>query len=124
MPAPQLPGNVSGTPLSPGASPMLSPGAGKGNAAASGAQVKAVMGPLHQALAAFPPGSKEYKAVLRALTSLEPIFGPPQEGNLVPAAVQQMGNAAQQGSSPLASVAPGLKPAPPAGAGASPPMAA
>ena len=103
---------------------MLSPGAGKGNAAASGAQVKAVMGPLHQALAAFPPGSKEYKAVLRALTSLEPIFGPPQEGNLVPAAVQQMGNAAQQGNSPLASVAPGLKPAPPAGAGASPPMAA
>ena len=101
---------------------MLSPGAGKGNAAASGAQVKAVMGPLHQALAAFPPGSKEYKAVLRALTSLEPIFGPPQEGNLVPAAVQQMGNAAQ-GNSPLASVAPGLKPALP-GAGASPPMAA
>lgn len=103
---------------------MMAGGAGKGNEAAAGAQVKAVMGPLHQALAAYPVGSKEYKGILRALTALQPIFGQAQDSNLVPAAVSQMANAAKTGSSPLASVAPGLAPSLPGGTGASPQMAA
>lgn len=113
--------------MSMGASPMLSPGGGGGNMAAAVAQVKAVMGPLHQALAAFPVGTKEYKAVLRMLNAAGPVFGQAQEGNLVPAAITQMANAAKTGGSPLASVAPGLKPAlpqPGGGAAEQPPQAA
>lgn len=101
---------------------MVAPGGGAGNTAAAFAQVKAVMDPLHKALAAFPVGSKEYKAVLAMLNAGSKVFGEAQEGNLVPAAVAQMAKAAQAGNSPLASVAPGMaaQPAPPPGGGAAP----
>ena len=91
---------------------MLSPGGGEGNKAAALAQGKAIMPVLHRVLGALPVGSKEYQMVLRMLTDGAKVFGEPQEGNLIPAAVQQMGKAAAGGNSPLAAVAPGLKPAP------------
>jgi hypothetical protein len=96
---------------------MMAPGSGAGNQAAAIAQVKAVMSPLHRALAAVPVGSKEYKGILAALRALAPIFGEAQDGNLVPAAVAQMGQAAKSGGSPLSAVAPGLQPqmTPPSG---------
>lgn len=107
---PMLPGSIAGSPPAGGGGPAIAPGSGAGNQAAAIAQVKALMSPLHKALAAFPVGSKEYKGTLKAVTALSSVFGQPQDGNLVPAAAQQIGQAAQSGSSPLASVAPGLQP--------------
>lgn len=113
---PTMPGNVAGQPPAMGGGPMISPGAGAGNQAAAVAQLKAIMSPMHRALAAFAVGSKEYRAVLSALKALSPIFGEAQDGNLVPAAAQQIMQAARSGQSPLASVAPGIKPSLPMGA--------
>lgn len=111
--SPTLPGNVAGTPPGPGASPMVSPGAGHGNQAAASAMLKSVIPQLHQALMAFPVNSPEYKSVDKALAALTPAFGQSQGSNLVPAAILQQAQAAKTGSTPLAGAAPPLSPAPP-----------
>ena len=106
---------------------MMAPGGGAGNAAAAGGMVKAILDPLHKILAAVPPGSKEYKAVLKAINALMPVFGGGGEGdNLKATAASQLMKGAQSGASPLASVAPGLSPAPmpaPGAGGGAPPEA-
>ena len=118
---PVLPGSMAGSPPGPGASPVVSPGGGAGNGAAATAMMKAVMPAMHQALMAFPVGSKEYKAVLRALTSLTPIFGQAQERNLVPASLVQLAQAAKTGGPIASAPPPGLAPAPPPGGESEPP---
>jgi len=88
----------------------MSPGNSAGAGAAAMSQIKALMNPLHQILGALPVGSKEYKSVLKALNALQPVFGAPEEGNTSMAAIQNMAKGAQQGQSPIATTAPGLKP--------------
>jgi hypothetical protein len=100
---------------------MLSPGGGAGNQAAAMQQVKAVIPALLVASMAFPAASKEQQALLRAVQSLNPIFGKAEGANMVPAGLATMAQAAKQG--PLsAAPPPGLKSdnTPPPGMGGSP----
>jgi len=90
---------------------MLSPGGGAGNKAAAIQQVKAVMPALLHASMAFDAGSKEQQALIRAVSSLNPIFGKAEGANMVPAGLATMAQAAKQG--PLsAAPPPGLTPSP------------
>ena len=90
---------------------MLSPGGGAGNKAAATQQVKAVIPALLVASMAFDAGSKEQQALLRAISSLNPIFGKAEGANMVPAGLATMAQAAQRG--PLsAAPPPGIKPSP------------
>ncbi len=111
-----MPKSPTGGPGGPGGSPMLSPGGGAGNKAAATQQVKAVIPALLIASMAFESGSKEQQALLRAISSLNPIFGKAEGQNMVPAGLATMAQAAKQG--PLsAAPPPGLSPdtKPPAG---------
>lgn len=101
--------------MQPGGSPMVSPGGGQGNQAAANGIVKSIMPTLHKALNAFNVGSKEYKAVLEALRSLNSTFGSSEGASTVPAALVQQAMAAKQGN-PASAPPPGLAAAPPAGA--------
>jgi hypothetical protein len=106
---PAMPKSPIGGPGGPGGSPMLSPGGGAGNKAAAMQQVKAVIPALLVASMAFESGGKEQQALLRAISSLNPIFGRAEGSNMVPAGLQTMAQAAKQG--PLsAAPPPGLKP--------------
>lgn len=108
---------MAGSPGGPGPSPVLSPGGGAGNQAAAAGILKSVIPFLHNALTALPVNSPQYKAVDKALASLTPVFGAPQEGNVVPASILAMAQAAKSGSMPLANAAPPLAASPPPGAG-------
>lgn len=94
---------------------MLSPGAGAGNKAAATQQVKAVIPALLIASMAFESGSKEQQALLRAIQSLNPIFGRAEGQNMVPAGLATMAQAAKQGplsAAPPPGLAPDTKPPP------------
>ena len=126
-PPPEAPGAAAmpkspmGGPQGPGGSPMMSPGGGAGNKAAAVQSVKAVMTILLKASMAFEAGSKEQQALLRAMSSLNPIFGKAEGSNMVPAGLAQMAMLAKQG--PMSSAPPpGLisNNAPPPGMGAPP----
>ena len=113
---PVVPKSPIGGPGGPGASPMMSPGGGAGNKAAATQQVKAVIPALLIASMAFEAGSKEQQALLRAISSLNPMFGKAEGQNMVPAGLATMAQASKQG--PLsAAPPPGLSPdtKPPAG---------
>lgn len=100
---------------------MLSPGGGAGNKAAATQQVKAVIPALLVASMAFDAGSKEQQALLRAISSLNPIFGKAEGANMVPAGLATMAQAAAKG--PLsAAPPPGIRPSaePPPGMGLPP----
>jgi len=100
---------------------MLSPGGGAGNKAAAVQQIKTVMPALLLASMAFEAGSKEQQAVLRAISSLNPIFGKAEGTNMVPAGLATMAQATKQG--PLsAAPPPGLasNPTPPPSMGLPP----
>jgi hypothetical protein len=89
---------------------MLSPGAGAGNRAAATQQIKSVMPALLTAAMAFDAGSKEQQAILRAISSLNPIFGKAEGANMVPAGIATLANAAKAGqmtASPPPGVVPG-----------------
>src|SRR5580704_4458603 len=106
-----LPKSPVGGPGGPGGSPMLSPGGGAGNKAAATQQVKAVIPALLMASMAFESGSKEQQALLRAISSLNPIFGKAEGSNMVPAGLATMAQAASKG--PLsAAPPPGISPSP------------
>ena len=103
------------------------PGGGAGNKAAATQQVKAVIPALLMASMAFESGSKEQQSLLRAIQSLNPIFGKAEGSNMVPAALATMAQASKQG--PLsAAPPPGLvsnnTPPPSFAGGAEPPGAA
>jgi hypothetical protein len=83
---------------------MLSPGGGAGHKAAATQQVKAVIPALLMASMAFESGSKEQQALLRAIQSLNPIFGKAEGANMVPAALATMAQASKQG--PLSAAPP------------------
>src|SRR5579864_856413 len=108
---PAVPKSPVGGPSGPGGSPMLSPGGGAGNKAAATQQVKAVIPALLMASMAFEAGSKEQQALLRAISSLNPIFGKAEGSNMVPAALATMAQASKQGP---------LSAAPPPGLSANP----
>jgi hypothetical protein len=113
-PRPSLPGNPAGGPTGPGASPALSPGDGAGNEAAADATLKGIMPVMHKALQSYPVGSKKYGAVLNALRALTANFGKEDQASMVPAAIQQMAQAAKGGGALSAGApSPGLSPAPP-----------
>ena len=100
---------------------MLSPGGGAGNSAAAVQSIKAVLPAILKASMAFPAGSKEQQAILRAVASLNPIFGKADGDNMVPAGLAQMAMSAKQG--PMSSAPPpGLisNNAPPPGMGTPP----
>lgn len=119
---PIVPKSPTGGPGGPGGSPMLSPGGGAGNKAAATQQVKAVIPALLIASMAFESGSKEQQALLRAISSLNPIFGKAEGQNMVPAGLATMAQAAKQG--PLsAAPPPGLSPDTKPPAGMAPPEA-
>jgi hypothetical protein len=96
---------------------MQSPGGGAGNRAAAIASIKAVMPLILKAAMAFDAGSKEQQAVLRAVQSLNPIFGKAEGENLVPAGIQQIAQAARSHSPIAGAPPPGLAPGAPAGGG-------
>lgn len=120
-PKPALPGNMAGGPTGPGASPALAPGDGAGNMAAADAMVKAIIPALHKALSAYPIGSKQYKGVMRALSSLTAEFGQENKQSMVPAAIMQMAQAAKGGTPMPGAPPPGIAPTAGPGAGAEPP---
>ena len=99
-----MPKSPMGGPGGPGGSPMLSPGGGAGNKAAAIQSIKAVMPTLLRGSMAFEAGSKEQQAVLRAVSSLNPIFGKAEGENMVPAGLATMAMNAKQG--PLSAAPP------------------
>lgn len=90
---------------------MLSPGAGAGNKAAAVQTIKALMPGLLKAAMAFEGGSKEQQAILRAVSSLNPVFGKAEGANMVPAGLAALAMEAKKGQ-PTAAPPPGLKPSP------------
>jgi len=115
---PIVPKSPIGGPGGPGGSPMMSPGAGAGNRAAATQQIKAVMPALLMSAMAFESGSKEQQAILRAISSLNPIFGKAEGQNMVPAGLASMAAAARGGGPLSAAPPPGIAPdtsKPPAG---------
>lgn len=121
-----MPGSLAGGPSGPGGSPVAASGGGAGNKAAADALVKAMIPGLHKALSAYPPESKEYKAVLRALSALTANFKGAEEESMVPAALLQLAQA-QKGGGGRAPAQPPMPikaapPVPPGGPGAMPPV--
>lgn len=107
---PIVPKSPIGGPGGPGGSPMMSPGAGVGNRAAATQQIKAVMPALFMSAMAFESGSREQQAVIRAISSLNPIFGKADVQNMVPAALASMATAARGGGPMSAAPPPGIQP--------------
>ncbi len=103
-PGAAVPKSPIGGPGGPGGSPMLSPGGGAGNKAAAMQQVKVVIPALLMASMAFESGSKEQQALLRAIQSLNPIFGKAEGANMVPAGLVSLAQASKQG--PLSAAPP------------------
>ena len=101
---------------------MMSPGAGAGNRAAATQQIKAVMPALLMSAMAFESGSKEQQAILRAISSLNPIFGKAEGQNMVPAGLASMAAAARGGGPLSAAPPPGISPDTKPPAGISPPV--
>ena len=97
---------------------MVAPGAGMGNTAAAVARIGRVYDVLLNTLPAFPRGSKEQQAVMRAASALNSLFGGDKAAEAGPAAGQQM---MQQGLRPNPALAgtpnPGLNLAPMRGLG-------
>ena len=108
--APMLPKSPVGGPGGPGASPMLSPGGGAGNKAAAMQAVKPAIDILLKAAMSFDGGSKEQQALLRAVSSLNPIFGKAEGQNMVPAGLAAMAQASKGGGPMSAGPPPGLVP--------------
>jgi len=76
---------------------MAAGGPGAGAQAAAVSLVKAIMPTLLRAAMAFPSGTKEQQAVLRAASALNPVFGRATGDETVPAAVRQIAMNAQRG---------------------------
>ncbi len=92
-----LPGAMAGSPQGPGSSPVAAPGAGAGNVAAAVAALKGAFPLLYKLLAAFPPGSEDWKAVSDMIKAGGKIVGKTQDESLVPSAIQQMAMASKGG---------------------------
>ena len=121
---PPGPGAIGAQP-GPGSSPMMSPGGGAGNIANAKTLVNRAFDVLKSVLNAFPNGSREQQAVMRAMTSLNPLFGTEKAAETGQAAARQFINAGS-GANPLAgSPSPGVLSAPlgPRAPMAPPPMA-
>lgn len=96
---------------------MVSPGGGAGAMAAAAAQIRSCMQNIQVAALSFAPGTKEFNGVMRALNSLNSVFGKTGDSDLDPAARARM---AQPAPSPLAGMAPPGMAGPGAGGGGPP----
>lgn len=108
----------------PGGGPMVAPGDGAGNIASARLMVSKALDGLMAALHSFPPGTEEYKSVLKSMSGLMPIFGKEQEtGDAANRQFAALGaNANPLAGSPSAGImAAPMKP-PAAAMGASQPM--
>jgi hypothetical protein len=90
---------------------MMSPGGGAGNKAASIQKIKVATSALLVASMSFETGSKEQQAILRAISSLNPLFGKAEGTDMVPAGIAAMARDASQGP-PKAAPPPGAAPPP------------
>lgn len=72
---------------------------------------------LRLAMMAYPIGSKEEKALSRALSSLTPVFAKVQDEALVPSAIVDMAQQARNRGPMASAPPPGIQPAPPGGSG-------
>jgi len=88
-PPPPLPKNPAGGPAGAGGSPVLSPGAGRGNQEAARAQVKMMLEGMRILQMSFDVYSDEYNALAEAIRSLRSTFGKKSK-EIVPAAILQM----------------------------------
>lgn len=110
---PALPKSPLGAapPVGPGSSPALSPGDGAGKRAAAVNKIKnGVLPILHVSMQDFEPGSKEYQALMRALSALSPLFGRAGGENMLPATIQAMARDAAAGKPQTAGLPPGGMP--------------
>lgn len=105
MPPPSLPKSPAAGPDGPGSSPVLSPGAGKGNQEAGRAQVKMMLQAMNVIKGSFDIYSDEYGALQDAIRSLRNVFGKAEKDDLVPAAISQMAAQNKQGK-PFAATPP------------------
>lgn len=111
---PALPKAMTGAPpTGPGGSPALSPGDGAGRKMASVNKIKnGVLPILHMSMMSFEPGSKEYQAIMRALSALSPMFGRAGGENMLPATINAMAQDAATGKPMAAGPPPGGMPPP------------
>lgn len=107
-----------GGPAGPGGSPAASPGANLGKRAASVETVRALVGKLLEVVPDFGIGTKEFNAIQKAITALNPVIGHQLEGETTAASRRQLAAVPQP---PLANAAPpGVSP--PAMPGGPPPL--
>lgn len=85
----QAPGGGLGT-QSPAAAPTAQPQDKKGLKAAAMSNLHIAQNMLEQALTAFAPEDKEYKVILKCLTSMSPLAADRDSSDLVPAEILRM----------------------------------
>lgn len=91
-----MPGGMAQGGNPPGASPMANAGDGAGKQAAAMQAIRKTLDVLRIALGAFPPGSKQYSSIVKAIGGLAEHFA--GEGGNVPTSIMQ--NAQQRGGIP------------------------
>jgi hypothetical protein len=95
---------------------MVAPGRGAGNQVAASGRVSRAFDILKSVFMAFPNGSKEQQAVMRAMTALNSLFGTGAAGETGEAAnlqMSQMGTAPNPALAGAPSPGPLLAPVPP-----------
>lgn len=107
-----------GGPAGPGGSPATSPGDNLGKRAAAVEAARVAVGKLMEIARDFGIGTKEFNAVHKAITALNPVIGHQLEGETTAASRRQLAAMPQP---PLANAAPpGMSP--PAMPGGPPPL--
>ena len=86
----QQPGGAASAPQAPNASPMPAPADKQGLKAKAMSNLSIAQNMIEQALTAFEPEDKEYKACLKVLNLLEPLASRNDGSDLVPAEVMRM----------------------------------
>ena len=94
--APDMPPTGGDWGQAPGGSPTPQPQEKKGLKLAAQSNLSIAQNMLEQALTAFGPEDKEYKVVLKCLTSLSQITAKSDASDLVPAEVMRMVNSLPQ----------------------------
>lgn len=90
-PKPQVPGQIAGQGgQGPGGSPNAQPQEKAGMKAHAMTNLSIAQNMMEQALTAFHPGDKEYKAILKCLNTLAPMSAKNDSSDLVPAEVMRM----------------------------------
>lgn len=91
---------------------MTAPGGGAGNIAAATSLISKAYDVLKSTLNAFPNGSKEGQAVMRAMSSLHPLFGTAKAAETGTAAGRQFINMGAPPSALAGTPSPGIQSGP------------